>query len=51
MYEYKVLTLSVHECEKKLNELAKEGWRLVAMSSNVNLAIGMGVIVTMEKAA
>lgn len=32
MYEYKVLTLSVKECEAALNELAKDGWRLVTMT-------------------
>ena len=29
MYEYKVLTSTVHVCEKKLNELGRDGWRLV----------------------
>lgn len=29
MYEYKVLTSSVQGCEKKFNELGKDGWRLV----------------------
>jgi len=47
MYEYKVLDLSVKECEKTFNQLAKEGWRLVTVSPNV--AKMMGVIATMEK--
>lgn len=47
MYQYKVLTLFVNECEKKLNEAAKEGWRLAAMVPNH--AIGMGVVITLEK--
>ena len=29
MYEYKVLTSSIHKCEAKFNELGKDGWRLV----------------------
>lgn len=49
MYEYKVLTMSVKECEDILNKLAKEGWRLVTMSPNI--AMGMGVIVTMERSS
>ncbi len=30
MYEYKVLTsMTAQSCEKKFNELGKDGWRLV----------------------
>ena len=29
MYEYKVLTSTPHSCEKKFNELGRDGWRLV----------------------
>ena len=47
MYEYKVLTLSVKECEAALNELAKDGWRLAKMTQNI--AKGMGVIATVER--
>lgn len=47
MYEYKVLTLGVKECEKTLNQLAKDGWRLVAMVPNQ--AMGFGVVATLEK--
>ena len=47
MYEYKVLTLSVKEGEAALNELAKDGWRLVTMTPNI--AKGMGVIATVER--
>lgn len=47
MYEYKVLVLTVKESEPKFNELAKEGWRLVAMVPNN--AMGMGVVATMER--
>ena len=34
MYEYKVLTSSVQGCEKKFNELGKDGWRLVRTQLN-----------------
>ncbi|MDO4942565.1 MAG: DUF4177 domain-containing protein [Lachnospiraceae bacterium] len=47
MYEYKVLTLKVKECENTFNTLAKEGWRLVAMVPNN--AIGYGVVATLER--
>lgn len=47
MYEYKVLTLGVKECEKTFNQLAKDGWRLVAMVPNQ--AMGFGVVATLEK--
>ena len=47
MYEYKVLNLGVKECEEIFNQLAKDGWRLVTMSPNI--AMGMGVIATMER--
>ncbi len=47
MYEYKVLTMGVREMEKVLNQLAREGWRLAAQSPN--MAMGMGVIVTLER--
>lgn len=49
MYEYKVLTLSVRELEETLNQFAKEGWRLAAMTPNI--AKGMGVIVTLERSS
>ena len=47
MYEYKVLVLKVKECEKVFNQLAREGWRLVAMVPNN--AIGYGVVATLER--
>lgn len=47
MYEYKVLTLWVKECEETFNQLAKEGWRLVTMCPDQ--VKGAGVIVTLER--
>lgn len=47
MYKYKVLVLSVKECEEKLNQAAKDGWRLAAMVPDQ--ARGMGVVATLEK--
>ena len=47
MYEYKVETYSVREAEKAMNEMAKEGWRVIAVSPNV--AMGMGLVVTFER--
>ncbi|WP_300412253.1 DUF4177 domain-containing protein [uncultured Oscillibacter sp.] len=50
MYEYKVMSfLQLKDCEKTLNSLAKEGWRLAAMCPN--LVMSMGVIVTLERKA
>ena len=47
MYEYKILDLTVKSCEKTINQLAREGWRVVAVSPNI--ALGMGVIATLER--
>ena len=47
MYEYKVEILKVREAETKMNELAKEGWRVVEITPNV--AMGYGVVVTFER--
>ena len=47
MFEYKVVTYSVKESEKKMNEMAQDGWRVIAVSPNV--AMGMGIIVTYER--
>lgn len=47
MVEYKLETYSVREAEKKMNKLAAEGWRVLTVSPNV--AMGMGLIVTFER--
>lgn len=47
MYEYKVMILKVKECEETFNDMAKEGWRVVAVTPNN--AQGFGVVVTFER--
>lgn len=47
MFEYKIETYKVKEAEKSINELAQEGWRVIAVSPN--LAMGYGIIVTFER--
>lgn len=46
-HEYKVIKTSVNNAEKEMNDLAKDGWRVITVSPNV--AMGMGVIITLEK--
>lgn len=47
MYEYKVEAYKVREAEAAMNQLASEGWRVVAVSPN--MAIGYGIVVTYER--
>ncbi|MBQ7994817.1 MAG: DUF4177 domain-containing protein [Bacilli bacterium] len=47
MYEYKVIKSSVNSADVEMNELAKRGWRVVAVSPNV--AMGMGLVITLER--
>ena len=47
MFEYKVEIYKVKELEKELNSLAKQGWRVIAVTPN--LAMGYGIIVTYER--
>ena len=47
MYEYKVEIYRVREAEQEMNALAKDGWRVVAVSPN--MAMGYGVVVTFER--
>lgn len=47
MYEYKVENYKVNEAENKMNELAQQGWRVIAVSPNI--AMGYGIVVTYER--
>ncbi|MBP5610852.1 MAG: hypothetical protein J6X72_05900 [Clostridia bacterium] len=47
MYEYKIETYSVKEAEARMNRNAVVGWRVIAVSPNI--AMGMGIIVTYER--
>lgn len=50
MYEYKVLTVTVKEYEKMLNQYAKEGWRLVTAAPNIGIGVGLvGLVMTLER--
>lgn len=46
-YEYKVIKTKVNDAEEEMNRLAKDGWRVVAVSPNV--AMGYGLVVTFER--
>lgn len=48
MYEYKVVTLTVTECESTFNQLAKEGWRVISVVPN-HAAVGYEMAVTFER--
>lgn len=47
MFEYRVETYKVKDAEIAMNMLAKEGWRVIAVSPNI--AQGYGIVVTYEK--
>ena len=47
MYEYKVEIYPVKNAEMEMNKMAKEGWRVVAVTPNV--AVGHGIVVTFER--
>ncbi|MEE1220042.1 MAG: DUF4177 domain-containing protein [Ruminococcus sp.] len=47
MYEYKLETYKIAEAEYKMNKLASDGWRVVAVSPNV--VMGYGIVVTYER--
>ena len=48
MYEYKVEVLGVREAEERMNQLAKDGWRVIEITPNI--AMGHGIVVTFERA-
>ena len=48
MYEYKVEVLGVREAEERMNQLAKDGWRVIEITPNI--ALGFGIVVTFERA-
>ncbi len=47
MYEYKVETYRVKNAAEAMNALAREGWRVIAVSPNT--ARGFGIVVTYER--
>ena len=47
MYEYKVESYKVRDAEYAMNQMAKDGWRVVTVSPN--MAMGYGVVVTFER--
>jgi len=47
MYEYKMISKTVRECEAACNELAKDGWRVVSVCPDQ--VKGVGVIATLER--
>lgn len=47
MFEYKVIKSRINSAQHEMNELAKQGWRVVAVSPNV--AMGMGLVITLER--
>ena len=47
MYEYKVEVCKVKYAELRMNEMAKQGWRVIAVSPDI--AAGYGVIITFER--
>lgn len=47
MYEYKVETCRVKIAETRMNQLAKEGWRVISVSPNIGA--NYGVVVTYER--
>ena len=47
MYEYKIIKSVVKSAEKEINELAKQGWRVIEVSPDI--ARGMVLIITLER--
>jgi len=47
MYEYYVEACNVREAERLMNELAAEGWRVIAVTPDI--ARGHGIVITFER--
>ena len=47
MFEYKVIKTKVDNAEREINELAKDGWRVINASPNI--AMGYGLVIILEK--
>ena len=47
-YEYRVETCTIARAEEVMNQAAREGWRVIAVTPNI--AKGFGVTVTFERA-
>ena len=47
VFEYRVEIYAVREAEEKMNRMAADGWRVIAVSPN--LALGHGIVVTFER--
>ena len=47
VFEYRVEIYAVREAEEKMNRMAADGWRVIAVSPN--LAAGHGIVVTFER--
>ena len=48
MYEYKVETYKVKEAEEKMNTLARAGWRVIAVTANLDSLTRL-LVVTFER--
>lgn len=48
MYEYKVETYNLKEAEERINEFAKLGWKVIAVTSNLE-SLTKVLVVTFEK--
>lgn len=47
MFIHKVIKTRVDNAEKEINELARDGWRVINASPNI--AVGYGLVVVLEK--
>ena len=47
MFRYKVEDYRIKDAEEEMNKMARDGWRVIAVSPNV--AKGFGIVVTYEK--